>query len=233
MRFKIPNMKRPEALIEFSKASISNGTEAILSEVNFRLSKAESCYIVGETGSGKSSFLKSIYAEEQVLKGKAQVLGHDIVNIKQSEIPTLRRKMGIIFQEFQLFQEWSVARNLAYVLSVTDWKDKQRMQNRIDEVLMAVGLHHKDKEPIHRLSGGEQQRVAIARAILNHPKIIVADEPTANLDKHAADSIIRLLKQIAIQEDAIIIIATHDERLIEKFPARVFRCYKGRLQEED
>lgn len=225
-------MNRSEALIEYSKASISNGTEAVLEQVNFRLSKAESCYIVGKTGSGKSSFLKSIYAEEKILAGKAQVLGHDLTTIKRSEIPSLRRKMGIIFQEFQLFQEWSVARNLAYVLSVTDWKDKNLMQNRIDEVLMSVGLYQKMKEPVHRLSGGEQQRVAIARAILNQPEIIVADEPTANLDAAAGDSIIHLLKEIAIQQDAVIIIATHDQRIINKFPARLFRCHQGRLQEE-
>lgn len=225
-------MKRQEASINYSKASISSGSQTILSDVNFRLTKAESCYIVGETGSGKSSFLKSIYAEESILSGEANVLGHDLTNIKRSEIPKLRRKMGIIFQEFQLFQEWSVARNLAYVLSVTDWKDKNLMQNRIDEVLTAVDLHEKMKEPVHKLSGGEQQRVAIARAILNQPKIIVADEPTANLDPNSSDAIINLLREVAFQQDALIIIATHDQRIIQKFPARLFRCHHGKLQEE-
>lgn len=219
-------------LIEFKNATISNGSKSILHHVDLKLGIAEFCYLVGATGSGKSSFLRSIYAENKILDGSAMVLDFDLRNLKRSEMPSLRRKMGMVFQEFQLFQEWSVARNLAYVLSVTGWKEKNKMQDRIDEVLMSVQLEDKTKEMVHNLSGGEQQRLAIARAILNKPQIIIADEPTGNLDPETSDSILFLLRDIALQNNSAIILATHDKRIIEKFPARIFLCKDGRMIEQ-
>ena len=224
-------MQHSVSLIEFKNATISNGSKEILKNVNLKLGEAEFCYLVGQTGSGKSSFLKTIYAENPLLAGEAKVLGTNLQSIKKQEISGLRRKMGLIFQEFQLFHEWSVARNLAYVLSVTDWKDKALMRNRIEEVLISVGLDHKMKELVHNLSGGEQQRVAIARAILNQPQIIIADEPTANLDPETSDSILHVLKDVALTNSAAVIVATHDNRIIEKFPARKFRCSDNRMEE--
>ena len=220
-------------LLSFDDVSISNGANNVLENVNLQLVQADFCYLIGQTGSGKSSLLKTVYADIPVAGGYAQVLGYDLLTLKRAELPTLRRKMGIIFQEFQLFQEWSVARNLAFVLGVTGWKEKAKMQTRIEEVLMAVGLSDKEKQMVHTLSGGEQQRVAIARAILNKPEIIVADEPTGNLDPDTSDSILFLLRDIALEHGTAIMVATHDQRIINKFPARVFRCHDSRLEEVD
>lgn len=222
---------KDDSLLQFQNASISNGTSLVLDEVNIRLGKAEFCYIIGKTGSGKSSFLKTIYAENKLLSGVGNVLDYELNNIKRDEVPKLRRKMGMIFQQFQLFHQWTVGRNLAYVLSVTDWSDKKKIRNRIEEVLSSVGLENKIKEHVHNLSGGEQQRVAIARAILNEPKIIIADEPTGNLDPDTSDSILFLLRDIALQNSAAVIVATHDQRIINKFPARIFRCFDKKMKE--
>jgi len=226
-------MENQVQLISLKNATISNGDYNVLEEVNLKLSNAEFCYLIGETGSGKSSLLKTIYAENKITSGKAQVLGYDLTNLPKNSIPELRRQMGMIFQEFQLFHEWSVARNLAYVLSVTGWRDKKKMQQRIDEVLMAVNMESKQKQLVHTLSGGEQQRLAIARSILNKPKIIIADEPTGNLDPDTSDTILFLLRDIALANSAAILVATHDQRIINKFPARVFRCHQNRLIELD
>lgn len=226
-------MQDQVALLSLRNANINNGSFNVLENVNITLGKAEFCYLVGETGSGKSSLLKTIYAENRLTEGKGSVLGHDLKGMKRQDLPVLRRKMGMIFQEFQLFHEWSAARNLAYVMSVTGWKNKSDMQNRIEEVMMAVGLEDKQKQLVHTLSGGEQQRLAIARAIINKPQIIIADEPTGNLDPDTSDSILFLLRDVALANSAAILVATHDQRIINKFPARVFRCHGKQLQELD
>lgn len=225
-------MNNTEYLVDFRQAKISNGATAILDQVDMQLGEAEFCYLVGHTGSGKTSLLKTLYAEHGLLAGKASVLGVDLASLPRKEIPALRRKIGMIFQSFQLFQEWTVGRNLAYVLTVTGWKDKKKIRSRIEDVLSSVGLSPKIKEPVHNLSGGEQQRVAIARALLNEPKIIIADEPTGNLDPETSDQILYLLRDIALENSAAVIVATHDQRIINKFPARVFRFHDGRVVEQ-
>ncbi len=226
-------MSEQNLLLSFRDATISNGAYDVLESVHLQLAKAEFCYLIGETGSGKSSLLKTVYADNALKKGKGMVLGHDLRNLSRQEIPQMRRKMGMIFQDFQLFHEWSVARNLAYVLSVTGWKEKSKMQNRIEEVLMAVGLEEKEKQLVYSLSGGEQQRLAIARAILNKPQMIIADEPTGNLDPDTSDAILFLLRDVALANSAAILVATHDQRILDKFPARVFRCHHKELLELD
>lgn len=226
-------MTNQNTLLSLRDADISNGKFKVLESVNMNLGKAEFCYLVGETGSGKSSLLKTVYADYKLLGGKGFVLGHDLTKLTRQELPNMRRKMGMVFQEFQLFHEWSVARNLAYVLSVTGWRDKSKMQNRIEEVLMSVGMEDKEKQMVHTLSGGEQQRLAIARAILNKPQMIIADEPTGNLDPETSDSILFLLRDVALANSAAILVATHDQRIIDKFPARIFRCHQKKLVELD
>ncbi len=221
-----------DCLLEIEDATISNGKEEILSRVSLRLHEAEFCYLIGKTGSGKTSFIRTLYAENKLLSGHASVLGHDLMNLKRKEIPDLRRKLGMIFQSFQLFQEWSVARNLAYVLSVTGWKDTAEMEARIKDVLSQVGLLDKMNEHVFYLSGGEKQRVAIARALLNKPQIILADEPTGNLDAETSDDILFLLRDVAMSNGTTIILATHDQRVLEKFPARMLMFKDGQVRED-
>ena len=224
-------MLSTDYLIEFRNATIGNGSYKVLEHVDLKLGEAEFCYLVGKTGSGKSSFLKTIYAENRLIEGDGFVLGQSLKSMKRKDIPALRRQLGMVFQSFQLFQEWSVARNLAYVLSVTGWKEKSKMQARIEEVLIAVSLMPKMKELVHNLSGGEQQRVAIARALLNNPKIIIADEPTGNLDPETSDQILYLLRDLALEQGTAILVATHDQRILNKFPARIFHFRNETIEE--
>ncbi len=220
-----------ERLLNIESAGISNGADLILDNVDLHLHEAEFCYLVGKTGSGKTSFIRTLYAENKLHSGTANILGYDLSSISRKEIPQLRRKLGMIFQSFQLFPEWTVARNLAYVLSVTGWKDKEEIRARIEELLMMVGLTSKINEKVFLLSGGEKQRVAIARALLNEPKIILADEPTGNLDAETSDDILLLLRDVAINNGTSIILATHDQRVIEKFPARTLKFIDGSVVE--
>jgi cell division transport system ATP-binding protein len=220
-----------EKLLELENVGISNGKELILENVNLNVHEAEFCYLVGKTGTGKTSLIRTLYAENKLYSGNASILGHDLSSIKRKDIPVLRRKLGMVFQSFQLFPEWTVARNLAYVLSVTGWKDTDKIKTRIEEVLMQVGLSPKINDMVFHLSGGEKQRVAIARALLNKPKIILADEPTGNLDAETSDAILFLLRDIALNNGTSIILATHDQRVIDKFPARMLRFYEGTVHE--
>lgn len=217
--------------VDLKGAEITNGRKSILKNVDLRLTSSEFCYLIGRTGTGKSSLLKSLYAELPIHQGQASILGIDLVNISRKHIPHLRRQLGMIFQDFQLFKEWSVARNLSYVLKVTGWKDIKAMEAQILKVLRAVSMEKKAKEMVHNLSGGEQQRIAIARAILNNPQLIIADEPTGNLDLETSDSIFFLLRNIALQYGTTVLVATHDHRIIKKFPARVFKCENKSLSE--
>lgn len=220
-------------VIDFQQAEISNGNQTVLQDVDIQLMQAEFCYLVGKTGSGKSSLLKTMYAENKLVSGKAKVLDYDLSQIKRAQIPGLRRQMGMVFQSFQLFKEWTVGRNLAYVLSVTGWRDKDKMSERIQSVLASVGLESKMKTLCYELSGGEQQRVAIARAILNEPKIIIADEPTGNLDPDTSDQVLEVLRETALANSATVLIATHDQRIIEKFPSRILQFEQGRVRSID
>ncbi len=200
----------------------------ILSDVNLAIKKGQFVYLVGKTGTGKTSLLKTLYADLPVVEGEAVVVGYDLTKIKRKEIPFLRRKLGIVFQDFQLLTDRSVSDNLLFVMTATGWKDKNIMQSRILEVLDLVGLGTKGFKMPFELSGGEQQRVAIARALINYPEIILADEPTGNLDPETSEGIMDLLFKISKVGTAILM-ATHNYSLFRKFPARTIKCEDGKL----
>lgn len=218
-------------LIEYNNATIYQEDKCVLDKFNFRLDEGEFVYLIGKVGSGKSSFLKTLYCELDIDSAdKAEVLGRDLMNIKSKHIPELRREMGIVFQDFQLLHDRTVLSNLQFVLKAIGWKDKAEIQERIDQVLADVGMQNAiDKLP-HELSGGEQQRIAIARALLNTPKIIVADEPTGNLDPETAESIIMLLKEITRTGTAVIM-STHNIPMLDKIPGIVYCCKNGTMAE--
>ena len=205
--------------------------DTVLRGVDFHVEEGEFIYLIGRVGSGKSSLLKTIYCELDIDEAdEAIVLEHDLLTIRRKEIPELRRKMGIIFQDFQLLSDRSVYRNLRFVLKATGWNDKERINDRIDEVLAQVGMADKKERMPHELSGGEQQRIAIARALLNKPELIVADEPTGSLDYETAENIIQLLREISLKGTAVIL-TTHNRTLLNKYPGIVYRCNNGRLEE--
>ncbi len=210
-------------LIDYKKVSIYQDDVCVLNDVDFNVDEGEFVYIIGKVGSGKSSLLKTLYCELDIDSAeKAEVLGRDVMKIKRREIPELRKEMGIIFQDFQLLHDRSVEKNLDFVLKATGWKKSERAQ-RIVEVLEAVGLADKAGKMPHELSGGEQQRIAIARSLLNRPKIIVADEPTGNLDPETASNIIALLRQISLTGTAVVM-STHNIPMLDKYPGIVYRC---------
>lgn len=218
-------------VIEFDDVDIWQEDKLVLSKVDFKLAPAETCYIIGKSGSGKTSLLKTIYGNIPIRSGKATVAGFILNDLNDASIPLLRRKLGMVFQDFILFDDWSVGRNLMYILEATGWKDRAQMTARVLQVLEMVGLTGHEKKPVTALSGGEQQRVVIARALLNNPPIIIADEPTGNLDPDTSDEILYLLNRLAREFGTSIIIATHDYRLIQKFPARVYKCESGKIIE--
>lgn len=201
----------------------------MLTDVEFQLQQGEFAYLIGKTGSGKSSLLKTLYGELPLLKGDAAVAGFELKTLKNGQIPFLRRKLGIIFQDFQLLTDRSVLENLLFVLRATGWKDKQQQLNRAAEVLTQVGLQNKDYKIPAQLSGGEQQRLVIARALLNNPEVILADEPTGNLDPDLSDEVLAVLHEICRQGKSVIM-ATHDYRLIEKFGGSIYRVAEGKIQ---
>ena len=207
-------------LIEYRNVDIYQDEKIILKGVNFTADAGEFIYIIGKVGSGKSSLLKTIYGEL------------DIGSIKRAAIPSLRRKMGIIFQDFQLLHDRSVYRNLRFVLRATGWKDGKKIDARIDEVLRQVGLSDKRDKMPHELSGGEQQRIAIARALLNKPKMLIADEPTGNLDPETANNIVGLLRQ-ACGEGTCVVMSTHNIQLLKKFPGKIYRCQDSHFEQVD
>ena len=219
-------------LIEYKKANIyqQDGTP-VLHDVDFHVDEGEFIYIIGRVGSGKSSLLKTLYFELDIDEAEnAMVLNHDLRGLKRKYVPSLRRQMGIIFQDFQLLSDRTVHDNLAFVLKATGWKDKQEIEERINDVLEDVELKdYADRIP-HELSGGEQQRVAIARAMLNNPKIIIADEPTGNLDPDTANHIISLLRQVT-QSGTAVVMTTHNIPLLDEYPGIVYRCIDHQLEE--
>ena len=218
-------------VIEFDDVDIWQEDKLVLSKVDFKLATAETCYIIGKSGSGKTSLLKTIYGSIPVRSGHAVVAGFDLNELTDTSIPLLRRKLGMVFQDFILFDEWSVGRNLMYIMEATGWKDRAQMTARVLQVLEMVGLTGHEKKPVTALSGGEQQRVVIARALLNNPPIIIADEPTGNLDPDTSDEILYLLNRLSREFGTSIIVATHDYRLIQKFPDRVYKCEGGKINE--
>lgn len=215
-----------ETIIEISKAAIYQKNILILSNVNLKIAKGEFVYLIGKTGTGKSSLLKMLYADLPLLDGEAKVAGFDLKQIKNKEIPFLRRKIGIVFQDFQLLIDRSINENLLFVMKATGWKDSDQMQLRLQDVLNKVGLVAKGSKMPHQLSGGEQQRVVIARALINDPDIILADEPTGNLDPETSEGIMQLLLDISNSGRAILM-ATHDYSLFTKFPSRTLKCESG------
>ena len=218
-----------ETIIRLNEVPVYQKNILVLSEVNLEIKKGEFAYLIGKTGSGKSSLLKMLYADLPVLEGEAEVCGFDLKKIKRRDVPYLRRKLGVVFQDFQLLMDRPVKENLLFVMKATGWKNKEEMTDRMEDVLVKVGLVTKiDKMP-NQLSGGEQQRIAIARALINDPEIILADEPTGNLDPETSAGIIRLLKEISDSGRAVMM-ATHNYNLIEQYPGRVLKCEHGRIK---
>jgi cell division transport system ATP-binding protein len=215
-------------VLSMTQGTIFQGDNPVLTEVNFSVEQHEFVFLIGRTGSGKSSLLKTLYADLPLQSGHAEVVGYNLSKIKTKEIPFLRRKIGIIFQDFQLFTDRTVGENLTFVLKATGWTDALQIKERISDVLLQVGLVEALTKMPHQLSGGEQQRIVIARALLNSPSILLADEPTGNLDPDVADGIFKLFQEINKKGTAILM-ATHNHELLRKFPYRVLKCEKGKL----
>jgi cell division transport system ATP-binding protein len=216
-------------VIDLKNASIDQSGVTILKNINFDLTEAEICYIIGKSGSGKSSLLKALYGEAVVSSGEARILDFNLKTMKRNQVPKLRRRLGMVFQDFRLFEQWTVASNLSFVMVATDWRDKVKIKERVEEVLEMVGLSQYFNTKVYQLSGGEQQRLAIARALINKPQIIIADEPTGNLDPDTSDEILYLLNRVVRETKSALLFATHDYRIIQKFPARIFKCEFGEL----
>lgn len=212
-----------EALIRYTDVEIHQQELCVLNDVNLELHKGEFVYLVGKVGSGKTSLLKTFYGELDIASGEAEVLGYDMLHIKRKHIPQLRRKLGIVFQDFQLLTDRTVYDNLEFVLRATGWKSKGEIKDKIEEVLNLVGMSNKGYKLPNELSGGEQQRIVIARAVLNSPEIILADEPTGNLDSETGHAVAELLHGIS-EAGALVVMTTHNLQLLREFPGKVYRC---------
>ena len=219
-----------EILLQLENIEIRREENRVLHEASFTLHSGEFVYVIGKVGSGKSSLLKSLYCEIPIQAGEAQLLEYDLRKIKRKHIPFLRRKLGIVFQDFQLLTDRSVSKNLEFVLKATGWKKQAEIRARIEEVLRQVGMPDKGYKMPHELSGGEQQRIAIARALLNHPRLILADEPTGNLDPETSGQIVQLLHDIC-QQGTAVIMTTHNYTLVHNYPARIVKCENAGLSD--
>jgi cell division transport system ATP-binding protein len=217
-----------DSVIEFNNATIYQGDVAVISNLNLALHKGEFVYLLGKTGSGKSSLLKTIYGDLTLTSGTGEVAGFKLHNLKRKEIPFLRRKLGIVFQDFQLLSDRTVFENLRFVMKATGWKDEVKIKVRVQDVLAKVGLESKAQVMPFQLSGGEQQRISIARALINEPEVILADEPTGNLDPETSEEIMKLLLDIS-KQGRLILFATHDILLYSKFPARTLMCDNNQI----
>lgn len=222
--------ERTDMVIDLKDVDVFQKDTAILHQVNLQIKQGEFVYLIGRTGSGKSSLLKTLYGELPLQVGSGSINGYDLTKLKKRKVPYLRRSIGIVFQDFQLLTDRNVLQNLLFVLKATGWKDKDKMKQRALEVLEHVGLETKDYKMPHELSGGEQQRVAVARALLNRPSLILADEPTGNLDPEVSDGIMKLLKNIS-NEGTSVFMATHDYRLINKFFGKIYKCEGGKVMQ--
>jgi cell division transport system ATP-binding protein len=218
-------------LISIHNANIINGEEVVIFDLDMDVYESDFVYIVGKVGTGKTSIIRTIIAENPLNTGTAEVCGFNLVGIKEKDIPMLRRKMGVVFQDFQLLIDRSVYDNLEFVLKATGWKNNAEIDKRIEEVLLAVGMQTKAHKMPHQLSGGEQQRIAIARSLLNSPKVIIADEPTGNLDNETADGILKLFRHINSEGTAVVMV-THNRGIFEKYSGRVFVCRDEHCEEQ-
>jgi cell division transport system ATP-binding protein len=216
-------------IVRLQDVNIKQGTQEVLNGVNLRINAGEFSYLIGKTGSGKSSLLKTLYGALPLTHGRGEVAGYDLAKLDRNTIPLLRRKLGIVFQDFNLLNDRSVFDNLLFTLKATGWTKRPEIQARIETVLQQVGLAGQQLKMPHQLSGGEQQRVVIARALLNTPAIILADEPTGNLDPETSDEILLLMRHLSKQNNAAVLFATHDYRILENFPARIIRCLNGKI----
>ena len=212
-----------ETVLSLKNVTIYQENKVVLSQINLEVKEGEFLYIIGKTGTGKSSFMKTLYGDLQLTTGTGSIVGYDLANLKEDDIPFLRRKIGVVFQDFQLLPDRSVNENMLFVLKATGWTDKTEMQNKIDDVLQRVGMVGLTNKMPHQLSGGEQQRVAIARALLNDPELILADEPTGNLDPQTSVEVLSVLKKIN-ENGKTVIMATHDYALLMKFPSKTLKC---------
>jgi cell division transport system ATP-binding protein len=218
-----------ETIVKLQNVNIYQGSALILQDVNLEVKKGEFVYLVGKTGTGKSSLLKTLYGELPLREGEGEVAGHNLRNLTWKTVPFLRRNLGVVFQDFQLLTDRTVEENLRFVLKATGWKDESMMKAKMDDVLDKVGLKGKGFKMPYEMSGGEQQRVDIARALLNSPKLILADEPTGNLDPETTDEVMHLLSNLCKDFGAALIMATHDYNVIYKFPARILKTEKGHV----
>ncbi len=217
-------MNDKDSIISFKDADIVNGEATVIYNLDMDVYPGDFVYIVGKVGTGKTSIIRTIIAENPLHKGSGKACGYELAGIREKDIPYLRRKMGVVFQDFQLLMDRTVEENLQFVLKATGWKDSEAMSKRISEVLDAVGMGLKAHKMPHQLSGGEQQRIAIARSLLNEPEVIIADEPTGNLDNETADGIMKLLTGINKEKGTAIVMVTHNRQIFEKYPGRVMVC---------
>ncbi len=218
-------------LLDLQNCFIYQSNRLILQNISFKIKKGEFVYLVGKTGSGKTSLFKTLYADIRLKKGYGKIVGYNLLKIKEKDIPKIRRKIGIVFQDFQLLQDRTINENMIFVMKATGWTNKKKMETRINEVLDAVKMSTKGYKMPHELSGGEQQRAAIARSLINKPKFILADEPTGNLDPKTSEDIMNLLFKISLEGTSILMIS-HNKYLINKFPARTLYCYNSTIQDE-
>jgi cell division transport system ATP-binding protein len=220
-----------DSIIKLHGVDVYQQKHLVLNNVNLQIDKGEFVFLIGQTGSGKSSLLKIIYGDLRIASGEGYVSGFDLKKLSEKDVPYLRRKLGIVFQDFQLLTDRSIEENLIFVMKATGWKDKKLITERIYDVLDKVGLRSKMRKMPHELSGGEQQRIVIARALLNDPEIILADEPTGNLDPDTSEEIVILLKQIS-QGGTAVLMASHDYHIIRTFPSRIIKCEGGKVHQD-
>jgi len=227
---KDSDTKENNIIVDYKNVSLSRDEAQILQNINLKINKGDFVYLIGKVGSGKSTFLKSLYSEIPIDEGKGYIMDYELHSIKRKQIPFLRRRVGIVFQDFQLLTDRSVDKNLEFILKATGWKNRDLMRERIRETLTQVGMQNKGYKMPHELSGGEQQRVVIARALLNSPEIILADEPTGNLDPDTGYLVVDLLQNIS-REGTCVIMSTHNYAIVQKYPGRIIKCEDGIMKE--